>query len=187
MRDKTTVVFQRYLLRHTHPRKMASLDNSSSLAFFGSQNGAIYRVLVAAQLNQAGGKPEIAHEFFMMARDLSLQELESGLNESSVLQILATAQANLGEAEQAIENAEKAVLIETERGDRVEMPSARKTYAQILALSGQTERALDEIEQLLEVENGLSPWELNLFPQWDVLRDDPRFAEMARVEAVIGD
>jgi hypothetical protein len=49
----------------------------------------------------------------------------------------------------------------------------------VLALVGDSDLALAEIERLLEVPNGFTRWELALDPRWDFFRGDARFRALA--------
>jgi eukaryotic-like serine/threonine-protein kinase len=66
-----------------------------------------------------------------------------------------------------------------ESRDKVHGVSNSATCAQVLALVGDSDLALAEIERLLEVPNGFTRWELALDPRWDFFRGDARFRALA--------
>ena len=57
--------------------------------------------------------------------------------------------------------------------------------AQVLAIVGQHDQALAEIERLLDTPGSyLSRWMLTLDPRWDFMRDDERFNELIKPEDI---
>jgi serine/threonine-protein kinase len=48
----------------------------------------------------------------------------------------------------------------------------------IYAQAGEAARALVLLEELVEVPNGVTPGALRVEPEWDPIRDDPRFGKL---------
>jgi TolB-like protein/Flp pilus assembly protein TadD len=88
---------------------------------------------------------------------------------------LAFAYANAGRYEEALQAAEKSRQLKPESKDSFEGPFMSQAWAMMLALTGQRDAALLEIERLLKVPAGFDRWDLYLDPQWDFFRDDERF------------
>ena len=52
--------------------------------------------------------------------------------------------------------------------------------ARIYVVTGQPDKALDELEELRKVPYDLTPAWLRIDPTWDALRKNPRFERLAR-------
>jgi len=90
--------------------------------------------------------------------------------------ILALAYAGLGEKQQALEQAQRAVKgYDT---DALNKPLAEVTLAQIQALFGERDAAIAAIPHLLKVPAGITVADLRFDPFWDPLRKDPRFQKL---------
>jgi serine/threonine-protein kinase len=66
-----------------------------------------------------------------------------------------------------------------ESTDKVHGVETSVICAQVLALVGDADGALAEIERLLQVPYGFTRWELALDPRWDFFRGDARFRALA--------
>lgn len=62
--------------------------------------------------------------------------------------------------------------------DAVIGPSRVEDLARVYALVGEPDRALDEIEDLLAIPSGFSVKLLEIDPDWDPLREHPRYREI---------
>jgi len=80
-----------------------------------------------------------------------------------------------GDPQRARAACDRAHDILPESRDKVHGVERSNLCALALGLSGDTDSALSEIERLLVIPNGLTPWQLALDPNWDFLRSDPRF------------
>lgn len=86
------------------------------------------------------------------------------------------------EAEQSCRRSESILSVET---DKVHGPQLAVYCAWVRGMAGDTERALDTLEQLLDLGWDMNYWFLSLSPEWDFLRDEERFerlVERARIE-----
>ncbi len=89
---------------------------------------------------------------------------------------LALAYAGLGEKDQALGHAQRA--LEDYRGDTVDQPFAEIVLAQIQARFGERDAALAALPQLLQAPGGLTTGALRFDPLWDPLRHDARFQKL---------
>ncbi len=55
-----------------------------------------------------------------------------------------------------------------------------KVLCKVLALTGERDRALEMMAQLIDEPAGFARWELYLDPRWDFIRDDDRFNDLIR-------
>ncbi|MGA8277580.1 MAG: tetratricopeptide repeat protein [Rhodanobacteraceae bacterium] len=98
---------------------------------------------------------------------------QSGADDVHLAQILAYAQAGLGDKAAALREVERAVGLAAP--DALMRPSMEIPLAQIQAYFGDADAALAALPHLLEEPDGLTLAELRYSPLWDPLRQDPRF------------
>jgi TolB-like protein/cytochrome c-type biogenesis protein CcmH/NrfG len=83
--------------------------------------------------------------------------------------------AYLGEKTEAIAEAERAMQLLPESKDAFNGPDITEFAAKIFVAAGEKDRAIDLISGLLKRPAGLTVELLKLDPEWDALRNDPRF------------
>jgi len=99
----------------------------------------------------------------------------------------ALALALLGDSSEAQALMDQAVTIIEGVGDGLASSIIHGMRARLLAITGQRELALAEIERLIDAPGSyLSRWMLTLDPRWDFMRDDDRFNDLIRPQAVAG-
>jgi tetratricopeptide (TPR) repeat protein len=86
--------------------------------------------------------------------------------------------AALGNKEEAIRVAKRAVELRPVSQDAFIGPDQLNTLATIYAWTGEKDLAFETLFTLVKLPRGLSYGELKLDPAWDNLRDDPRFGEL---------
>ena len=86
--------------------------------------------------------------------------------------------AALGRHDEALGEARWLEQSTVYREDAYDGPLLAESRAAILAQSGRTDAALQEIERLLSMPSALSVHMLRLDPAWDPIRDDPRFERL---------
>jgi tetratricopeptide (TPR) repeat protein len=84
----------------------------------------------------------------------------------------------LGRAEDAIALGERAVQLLPISADALDGPLIATNLAAIYAQLGRREQALAALETLLRQIGGPTPGTLRVEPQWDSLRDEPRFQKL---------
>jgi serine/threonine-protein kinase len=85
-----------------------------------------------------------------------------------------------GDAEEAIRHAREAVRLYGLTVDAYEGQVAEWTLAQVFALTGRHDHALNQLAGLLENPSRFGVGALRLDPIWDPIRDDPRFQEIVK-------
>jgi TolB-like protein/tetratricopeptide (TPR) repeat protein len=100
------------------------------------------------------------------------------------LSTLAEAYAFIGDNDLAIATARESLLLIPEDSDALFGTDNSEIIARVLAMAGEREEALVEIERLLQQPTGFNPWMLYLDPRWDFFRDDERFNALAKPEGV---
>jgi TolB-like protein/Flp pilus assembly protein TadD len=112
-----------------------------------------------------------------------LQALADGApREPRYRSALGLALAGLGRTDEAIREGEEGVRL---------MPPEREAWrgawrlaelARIYTMTGRDEQAIDRLEYLLSVPSDWSRWTLRLDPDWDPLRENPRFQALVAEE-----
>jgi TolB-like protein len=91
---------------------------------------------------------------------------------------LGHALALLGRKEEAIREGERSVALEPVAKDKLYAPYNQHQLAMIYILVGEPEKALDQLEPLLKIPYFLSPGWLQIDPNFDPLRKNPRFQKL---------
>jgi tetratricopeptide (TPR) repeat protein len=129
-------------------------------------------------LQELAGRPNESRIAFTRAIEAIKPTLNSIVPADSVrlTDFLAKAYAGLGEKDQALTQARRAV--QQYNSDAIAKPRAEAALAQIQARFGDLDSALAALPHLLEVPAGLNPADLRYDPLWDPLRKDPRFQKL---------
>jgi hypothetical protein len=93
---------------------------------------------------------------------------------------LSVFHAVLGQKDAAIKEAERMITLRPTVKDAVDGPTFEEDLAYVEVLVGEKNRAIPRLQRLLGIpyDNCLTPALLRLHPQWDSLRDDPRFQKL---------
>ena len=150
---------------------------------FQTQFYYLPRPLVRARILDFMGRSAPARASYDSARVVLERKLAEDPEDSRLHSALGLALAGLGRSAEAIRSSDRAVELlpmerEAWRGGDLVIDAAR-----ILTRVGETEAAIDRLEQMLSVPSELPPTGLRLDPTWDPLRDHPRFqALLAKYE-----
>ena len=124
------------------------------------------------------GQEEAAERAFATAKELVLAEAEGSPNDAKILIMRGLIDAMLGRAEDAIALGERAVQLLSISADALDGPLIATNLAAIYAQLGRREQALAALETLVRQIGGPTPGTLRVEPQWDSLRDEPRFQKL---------
>ena len=131
--------------------------------------------LLDGTIGRAQGDLVRAKAAFQFARDRVMTKLGENPNDPEVLSNLSLADAGLGHAETALQEAKKAVELCPISFDAVDGPSYKTMLALVYAWIGDGDAAIAELEQIVNVPCGPTWGELRYSPLWDDLRSHPRF------------
>ena len=92
--------------------------------------------------------------------------------------VLAFAYAALGDETKALTTLERAEAVERRKGDPVRLALFVEMRAEIAAIAGDNNLALDELAISAQQPNGTTYGDLKFNPLWDPLRGDPRFEKI---------
>jgi TolB-like protein/Flp pilus assembly protein TadD len=120
---------------------------------------------------------EAAHAFGK-AREVVLADLAQSPDDPKTLAMLGLIQAMLGQAAEAISAGQRAVQLLPISDDALDGPLLTANLSVIYARLGERERALIELERIVRLPGGPTPGTLRIEPEWDSLRDDPRFQKL---------
>ncbi|MDQ6860843.1 MAG: hypothetical protein M3032_06775, partial [Verrucomicrobiota bacterium] len=132
-------------------------------------------LLFRGLLARARGDEARSREAFSAARDLLEKDLATNPDDPTSLSYVALVEAGLGEKEEAIRQAQRAVELSH---DAVEGAQVATVQAKVYAWVGENEVALNKLAALLSTPYAINFGALALDPGWDGLRDDPRFAKL---------
>ena len=133
------------------------------------------RALLRARAYVALGESERARQEFVAARQLSLAEVARNPEDPHRLSALAESLAGLGEHEESLRMARRAVAMRPMESDAYEGPQLLEDFAAVAAATGNTDDALAALERLLVVPSDLSEALLRVDPRWAPLRGNARF------------
>jgi len=135
---------------------------------------AWYEALIA----RAEGDKTKAAAAFTAARVVLESRLKNKPNDPRTLAVLAQVDANLGNKELALQEAQKAAALVPVSKDAYDGPLILQGLAQVYTWTGDHGRALDELQTLLGMPGYISYGYLKTDPAWEPLRDQPRFQHL---------
>jgi len=133
------------------------------------------RPLLEAEVYEYMGNASMARASYDSARVMLEGYLEADPENHSVYIALAQTYAGLDRKGDAILYVEKALEFDPVLNDSFDRPLMLWMIAGVYTRVGEYDIALDYLENLLEVPNGVTAMTLRLDPRWDPLRDNPGF------------
>jgi TolB-like protein/Tfp pilus assembly protein PilF len=129
-------------------------------------------------LARAGGDGTKTLETFTRARADIEAQLAKQPDDPILLAMLGLVDAGLGRKEEALREGRRAVELRPLAEDAVDGATVLGFLAMIHAWLGDANKALDELEILARIPNGVHFGQLKYDPAWDAVRGDPRFTAM---------
>jgi TolB-like protein/class 3 adenylate cyclase/Flp pilus assembly protein TadD len=124
------------------------------------------------------GNETAAREAFSRARVVEEENVRVQPEYAPAWSRLGLIDAGLGRKEEAIREGRRAVELLPVTKDAVDGPSYIVNLAMIYALVGEKDLAIEQLAVSAQTTGGINYGELKLYPQWDSLRDDPRFEKI---------
>ncbi len=134
--------------------------------------------LLAASVYEQLGQSERARANFARAAEILEQSVSSRTDDPRLRSALGVAYAGLGRKVDAIREGRRALEILPVRKDAFSGNSFEFELAVIYAMSGETAKAIEQIDKLLSVPWLLSLEFLELDPLWESVRRDPAFGKL---------
>ena len=116
-----------------------------------------------------------AHAAFVNSKGAIENELRSNPDTAKLHIALAKTLAYLGEKQAALAEAQRASELQPESKDAFDGPDITEGVAEVHAVLGENDRAIEILDGLLSRPSGLTAQILKISPVWDPLRADPRF------------
>ncbi len=146
----------------------------------GKPHIAIAAHLAEGMAYQGLGQNEQAHAAFLKAKELAESAVREQPRDESRHAVLAQVLARLGEKDAAIAEARKAVELLPISNDAFEGPQVKAKLAEVYAVSGENEKAIAVLDELLSRPSDLTVHLLKLDPTYDGLRKDPAFQNLLK-------
>ena len=172
---------------------VAYLSNANDLAWIltGEQKEVLLRLTPAAFDNDRGvwglclaqllwwkGDVAGARKYAEEARAAMAEQLRASPDDPGRQVGLGLALAYLGRGEEAIREGQRGVDADPVTKDATNGPYVLHQLVRIEILANQPEKALDNLEHLLKVPYFLSPAWLKIDPNFDPIRNNPRFQKL---------
>jgi len=116
-----------------------------------------------------------ARAAFLQAKSAAMDDLKRSPDSAKLHIQLAKALAFLGERDSALAEAQRASELQPESKDAFEGPSITQGMAEVQAILGENDRAIEILDGLLSRPSPVTTEDLKINPIWDALRSDPRF------------
>jgi serine/threonine-protein kinase len=154
----------------------ASAEGLETALGEGGNVAAPYFVRTAQLARLRGSESEEREALQKAAEELERIVRLRSANEGWTRMDLALVNADLGRRAQAVEEATRAVaLFQADEEAFYEQPRAMIVLARVHAAFGESDLAIELLEQQLPAPSWLSPAILRIDPAWDPIRDHPRF------------
>jgi TolB-like protein/Tfp pilus assembly protein PilF len=163
------------LLQRKYEEVLETAQNSSD-DLFAAVPGSLAMKYFAIGLAQKGLHDETnARAAFLKAKNICEEQLKQKPDEPDLHVHLAKLNAWLGDRDAALSEAQRATQLRPESKDAFEGPQITGQVAEVYAILGDDDRAIELLDGLLNRPSDLTVSNLRLNPAWDPLRNDPRF------------
>jgi eukaryotic-like serine/threonine-protein kinase len=136
--------------------------------------------LVMAEAWWLRGKRAKARAYADSGRTVLLEQLRNAPDDPIVLEDLGIVSAYLGRKAEAIRDSERGVALLAQGQDAIALTNQQYQLARTYLLVGESDRALDLLESLLERPGFLSHERLRIDPDFGSLRGNPRFDRLVK-------
>jgi TolB-like protein/Flp pilus assembly protein TadD len=116
-----------------------------------------------------------ARAAFLRAKSAAEEQLKNSPDDAKLRIRLAKVLAFLGEKDPALAEAQRASELQPESKDALDGPEITEGVAQVYAILGDNNRAIEILDGLLNRPSYVTVQGLRVNPIWDPLRNDPRF------------
>src|SRR5262245_1901264 len=112
---------------------------------------------------------------FLEAKKIAEENLKRSPDSQDAHLGLAKVLAQLGNKDSALQEAQRATELVPESKDKFSGPEIASGVAEVYAILGDNDRAIETLDGLLSRPSGVTAQGLKVNPIWDPLRGDPRF------------
>ena len=164
-----------FLLQRNYAEAARAADGIPDDAFANYPGALCTKYSMIGQARKAIGDTAGAREAFLKAKNYAEARVNQSPDDARACSEMAEALAWLGEKEAALAVAKRAAELLPESKDAFDGPEITASLAMVYATTGDTGRALDILDGLLQRPSSISVPLLKVDPLWDSLRSDPRF------------
>ncbi len=178
---RTVAAWLLYVALYDRNREAATraLSQMPLDATWGKEGVSFPRTWCAGLVARLNGDRQTSQAQFESAREQVSNALVAHPNDPNTLCALGMIDAALGNKDVAIQEARRAVDLLPLEKDAIDAAVVKQYLAVIYAWSGEKNLALDELRKVSRIPGNLTFGELRLDPDWDPLRDDPKFQTIA--------
>jgi TolB-like protein/Flp pilus assembly protein TadD len=175
--ESTRVRFLVELLDRQYDDALAVLDDAPADVI---EAGAFFIPVdqYVAEAELLSGRDAEATAAFGRARELLAGRLAENEDDQRIHAALGVVYAGLGREQDARHHAMRAVELAPPESDALSAPIQVIQLARTLALLGDIDGALEQIDLVLTIPSSMSTAWLEADPRWDSLRQDPGYAEL---------
>jgi TolB-like protein/Tfp pilus assembly protein PilF len=131
-----------------------------------------------AIIGRTKGDQDAARAAYQKVRAILAKRLEVKPEHARTIAVLAQVDANLGQKELAMSEAQHAIDLMPVSKDAYDAPLVLEGLAQVCTWTNQPDRAIEVLQKLVSMPGYVSYGYLKKYPSWDPLRSDPRFQEI---------
>jgi TolB-like protein/Flp pilus assembly protein TadD len=165
-----------FLLLQRKYKEVLEIAQNSSDDLFAVVPGSLAQKYFAIGLAQKGLHDETsARAALLKAKNICEEQLKQKPDDPELYVHLAKLNAWLGDKDAALSEAQRATQLRPESKDTFEGPRVTEGVAEVHAILGDNDRAIELLDGLLNRPSDLTVATLKLNPVWDPLRNDPRF------------
>jgi predicted Zn-dependent protease len=172
------------LLRHNYPTGVALMQSSLAKLDPSQHSDHSGLLFLRAQFQQLAGDAAGAKASYTQSRGEVEAMLRQQPDNADLMSALALIDAGLGDKEAALQEADRAMAKLPSSRDALFGPVYEESRARVLARFGDKDRAITTLNHLLAIpyagSYAVTAAYLRLDPDWDNLRDDPRFEKLCQ-------
>lgn len=159
---------------------LEKLDDNGLSGVAGALDGyTVPKRWYAGLIARARGDESSARKSFEQAKKIVENDRAQFPDDAKIIAMLALIYAELGEKSEAQRAAARAGELLPIAKDSFDGPILMTTLAAVSAKLGEKDFAIQQLESVVGIPNGPTPGTLRAEPEWDTLRDDPRFKKLA--------
>ncbi|PYK29265.1 MAG: hypothetical protein DME57_10950 [Verrucomicrobia bacterium] len=163
------------LLQRKYNEVLQLAQNSPDELFTSIPHSIALKYFVIGLAQKGLGDANQAHAAFLKAKVVLEENAKQKPDDADSRILLARIHAWLGEKDAALAEAQRAMQLRPESKDAFEGPAITAQAAEIYAIVGDNNRAIEMLDGLLSRPSEVTVSGLKLNPVWDPLRKDPRF------------
>jgi TolB-like protein len=135
--------------------------------------------MAQAEARRFNGDAVRARAYYNSLRAFTAEKVQQRPSDDVSHAMLGYAYAHLGRPADAVREGRRAVELLPLSRDAYEGANRLQDLAMIYATIGDRDGAIDQLRILLEIPSRVSPGDLRVDPTWGLLRNDPRFQQLA--------